>query len=130
MEEFDGEVKHLQSLLEGKAFELPVYMDFEQEIPSYTEFAKRYCTLMQEAGYTNIGVYANALYGFGNDTLDLSQISDNVSTWAANYPDLENENEITHHKWHQYDIWQYSSKGNINGINANVDLNIMYSYLF
>lgn len=31
MEEFDGEVKHLQSLLEGKAFELPVYMDLNRK---------------------------------------------------------------------------------------------------
>ena len=53
-----------------------------------------------------------------------------VKKVLSNITYLENENEITHHKWHQYDIWQYSSKGNINGINANVDLNIMYSYLF
>ena len=49
---------------------------------------------------------------------------DNVSKWVAEYGDKVNDFNRT------YDIWQHTSKGAIDGINGNVDMNVMYNNIF
>ncbi|NLL02839.1 MAG: endolysin, partial [Clostridiales bacterium] len=41
--------------------------------------------------------------------------------WLAQYND-----QVTYKG--KYDIWQYSSKGSVAGINGNVDMNLSYMY--
>lgn len=60
-------------------------------------------------------IYANT-YWF-EEKLDLEQLT-SYDIWLANYSEPKLSVE--------YDIWQYTSKGNIMGILKNVDLNISY----
>lgn len=80
-----------------------------------TKIVKTFCKTIQDAGYTPM-VYANKYWL--NDNLNISDLS-NIDTWLAHYTNK------TDYKY-PYTIWQYSDKGNINGITGNVDLNYGY----
>ncbi|MDD2972470.1 MAG: glycoside hydrolase family 25 protein [Lachnospiraceae bacterium] len=78
-----------------------------------TRVCEAFCQTIESAGYTG-GVYASK--NWYNRNLDASQLERYV-LWLAEYkaaPTYEGE----------YQIWQYSSKGAIDGIEGHVDLNI------
>ncbi|MBQ2938167.1 MAG: hypothetical protein IJE05_04755 [Clostridia bacterium] len=81
-----------------------------------TYLAKLFCQTIQSAGYTPI-IYANV--DWATNKLNMSQLSE-YDTWIASY---RSGNPGYSGK---YSIWQYTSKGTINGILGNVDLNISY----
>ena len=67
------------------------------------------------AGYET-GVYASA--NWLTKKLDMKELS-SYRTWLAEYADIPTYDEYYH-------MWQYTSKGSINGISTNVDLNLCY----
>lgn len=78
-----------------------------------TRVCEAFCETIESAGYTG-GVYASK--NWFNKNIDASKLEKYV-VWLAEYkaaPTYEGE----------YQIWQYSSKGNIDGIEGRVDLNI------
>ncbi len=80
-----------------------------------TAVCKAFCETIQNAGYT-AGVYASK--SWLNNNLDMQQLSP-YSTWLAQYssePTYEGE----------YDMWQYTSAGKIDGIGTLVDYNVSY----
>lgn len=80
-----------------------------------TAVCKAFCETIENAGYT-AGVYASKSWLENN--LDTEQLS-SYSTWLAQYssqPTYEGE----------YDMWQYTSAGKIDGINTLVDYNVSY----
>lgn len=80
-----------------------------------TAVCKAFCETIENAGYT-AGVYASKHWLENN--LDTEQLS-SYSTWLAQYssrPTYEGE----------YDMWQYTSAGKIDGINTLVDYNVSY----
>lgn len=104
-----------------------VYIDMEDASTQklgkdrLTYFAEQFCVQISSLGYKT-GVYANQ-YWF-NTFLNVSQIASyGYSIWCAKYSD--SKPNITSN----YDIWQYSDRGKINGINGNVDMNYMYANL-
>lgn len=80
-----------------------------------TAVCKAFCETIENAGYT-AGVYASKSWLLNN--LDMEQLS-SYSTWLAQYssqPTYEGE----------YDMWQYTSAGKIDGISTLVDYNVSY----
>ena len=80
-----------------------------------TAVCKAFCETIENAGYT-AGVYASKHWLENN--LDTEQLSA-YSTWLAQYssqPTYEGE----------YDMWQYTSAGKIDGISTLVDYNVSY----
>ena len=87
------------------------YLDPEQLTNNFLVFAQR----LEMEGYTP-AVYSNkktAVWKY-----DLARIQD-YDLWYAEYNDLPG----LPYKW---EMWQYSSKGNVPGINGSVDLNICF----
>ena len=73
------------------------------------------CSMIEKAGYYAM-IYANLDYF--NNKLNDSRL-DKYDKWLAEW-----KSNPTYKK--SFGIWQYSSKGQIPGINGNVDLNISY----
>ena len=121
-----SEIKHCKRML-NKISKKPfcVYIDMEDKSTEYlkkqllTNYALEFCKQMTNEGY-KAGVYANENW-FKNYLNPSTIASFGYSIWVAKYSD--NKPQITSN----YDIWQYSSTGKVNGINGNVDMNIMYN---
>lgn len=110
---------------------MKVWCDFEYDTDYYarkqgviftkaarTKIIKAFCKRMKENGY-EVGVYANPDY-INNKFEDLSE----YPLWLAWY--TNNEAKA---KAYNPLIWQHSSKGSVNGIKGNVDLDIYYGKL-
>jgi GH25 family lysozyme M1 (1,4-beta-N-acetylmuramidase) len=125
-ESIQSEIDHTKRML-SKISQKPfcVYIDMEDDSTIklgktlLTDFALEYCKQITQAGY-KAGVYANE--NWFKNYLNCSTIASyGYSIWCAKYS--TNKPNITSN----YDIWQYSSTGRINGINDNVDMNYMYN---
>ena len=109
--------------LSDKTFELPVYIDMEDS--SISDLSKDLLTdicisfnSIIEANNMWAGVYAD-LDWFENH-LNKDIIKSKYTTWIAHYTSGNDK-----HKG-EYDMWQNSSNGILNGINGKVDTNYMY----
>ena len=108
--------------LNGKRLDMPVYYDLEYQPAmsmsnsNYTQMALNFCSTIKKAGYKS-GVYSSAsVYGYLLNRQTL--INNGVSIWNA--------------QWSSYcsvpcDIWQYSEKGQVNGISVSVDMNYIHN---
>ena len=123
-ESIQSEIDHTKRML-SKISQKPfcVYIDMEDDSTIklgktlLTDFALEFCKQITQAGY-KAGVYANE--NWFRNYLNCSTIASyGYSIWCAKYS--EYKPNITSN----YDIWQYSSAGRINGINGNVDMNYM-----
>lgn len=107
-------------LLKGKQLEYPVFMDNEAQPASekagITEATIAFCETMEAAGYY-VGIYGSAYSGF-QDRMDDSKLIA-YTHWVAQYA-----SKCTYSS--KYGIWQYSSKGRVNGISGNVDMDLSY----
>jgi len=109
--------------LKNKTLELPVYFDMEDE--SIQDLGKDKLTSICIAFNTEIektglwaGVYAN-LYWY-NNYLNKEEIKKRYTTWIAHYIDGTDKYKG------EYDMWQNSSTGKINGISSDVDTDYLY----
>lgn len=125
-ESIQSEVDHTKRML-SKISKKPfcVYIDMEDDSTIklgktlLTNFALEFCKQIKNAGYKT-GVYANE--NWFRNYLQVSTIASyGYSIWCAKYSDSKPNISSN------YDIWQYSSTGRINGINGNVDMNYMYN---
>lgn len=109
--------------LKGKSLELPVYLDMEDNSIAkcgkerLTNICIDFNSIIEQNGFW-AGVYANE--NWFNNNLNKEEIKKRYTTWIASY-----KSGTDCYKG-QYDMWQNSSKGQINGINGNVDTNYMY----
>lgn len=111
-----SEAEHALRLLEGHKPDYPVFYDLEDELvdkENLDKLASVFCNKLEEAGY-QAGVYAN-LYWWTHYLTD-EEVYSQWDRWVAQY------NEVCDYKGN-YGIWQYTSKGNVDGIEGNVDLN-------
>ncbi len=81
----------------------------------YTENIKTFCAAIEEAGYRPM-VYSNTKWFVSR--IDLSQIKDR-DIWYAYY-------RTNVYFPYDFQIWQYSCTGRVNGIRGDVDLNISF----
>ena len=112
-------VKHLT----GKTLDLPVFIDMEDKsiVNTGKENLSSICiefnNIISVAGFEP-GIYANK--NWFDNYLD-RDLKSKYTCWIAHYTSSEKVNYEG-----LYKIWQYSSTGLIDGINGNVDLDIMY----
>lgn len=112
------------SLAKGYNLTYPIFIDTEAsggradkiDVATRTAVVNAFCQTVQSAGYKP-GIYASKSWYESN--LNMGAIG-SYKIWLAQYASAPTYNG-------KYDMWQYSSKGKINGISGNVDLN--YSYL-
>lgn len=119
------EAKRVIEWLQGRDLDLPVYYDMEnanmQKLGKnqLTEIAIAFCHEIEKAGYW-AGIYAN-LYWYSN-LLDTEKLRKMFTLWIAYVDNTYNQNKYDG----LYDMFQYSWKGQVNGIIASVDMNVMY----
>ena len=123
-ESIQSEIDHTKRML-SKISQKPfcVYIDMEDDSTiklgktMLTNFALEFCKQIKNAGY-KAGVYANE--NWFKNYLQVSTIASyGYSIWCAKYSPYKPN--ITSN----YDIWQYSSTGHIDGISGVVDMNYM-----
>lgn len=119
-----AEVKNCLSFIKGKKFDLPIFYDLEDanttgkaNKKTITEMAKVFCEEIIKAGY-QAGVYAN-LNWFTNK-INVKEL-EKYNIWLAQWGVDKHTADF------KVDIWQYTSKGKIKGINGNVDLDVSYT---
>lgn len=109
--------------IKGKELELPIYFDIEDSSISslgketLTNLCIEHNNIIENAGLW-AGVYANK--NWYENYLNKEEIKKRYTTWIATYRD-----GIDLYKG-EYDIWQNSSSGRIDGILGKVDTNYMY----
>nr|DAY73495.1 MAG TPA: hypothetical protein [Caudoviricetes sp.] len=125
-----SEIAHIKRLLEGKTINAPVYIDVENtrgldwrtiSNADMLSIMQEFNTQLNALSY-KMGIYSSRS-AFWNEKMS-DPWYDNVSKWVAEYGDKVNDFNRT------YDIWQHTSKGAIDGINGNVDMNVMYNNVF
>ena len=118
--------RQVAEYLKSKTLELPVFLDMEdKEIKvegknKLTEITIAFNTEIENNGF-RAGVYANR--DWFDNYLNKEELKTRYATWIATYCAGTNKYEG------EYDMWQNSSKGKINGIFGYVDTNYMYTDL-
>lgn len=120
-----ADAERFERIIRSVKLLFPVYIDFEapdaMNKAGNTEAVKAFIDYMTMKGYL-CGVYASDISGF-RDKLHLSELWDKQK-WVARYG-----SEPKYCK--PYQMWQASSKGNIDGINGHVDIdycNVDYAH--
>lgn len=113
------------SMVREYDIKLPIYIDTEGaggngradglDKDMRTKVCDAFCRTAKNAGY-NAGVYASRSWLYNN--LDTS-VLDKYEIWDAEWVSVP---QYTGY----YTMWQYSSKGSVDGIVGNVDLDIYY----
>ncbi|MBD5504946.1 MAG: hypothetical protein HDR09_14755 [Lachnospiraceae bacterium] len=113
------------SLIEDYDVDYPVFLDSESaggrgradalEAEERTKIHKAFLETIASAGYET-GIYASR--NWLNDELDMTEVSE-YRTWLAEYADIPVYDKYYH-------MWQYTSKGSVDGIDTRVDLNLCY----
>ena len=121
VEKAKAEAAHCKRLIEGLEFDFPVFYDLEDDETTgkcsnatILKIAKAFVDGMKPK---TTGIYANK-YWRENKLTD--KWYDTVPFWLAHYATK------TTYKGH-YDIWQYSDKGKVDGIEGNCDMNNCYT---
>ena len=122
------EAKRVIEWLNGRDLDLPVYYDMEdarmQKLGKYvlTEIATAFCREIEQAGYW-AGIYANL--NWYNNYIDYEKLRKMFTLWIA---DVDNTTNQTKYEG-RFDMFQYSWLGKVDGIIANVDMDVMYRNL-
>lgn len=111
------------SLAKGYKLTYPIFIDTESsggradkiDVATRTAVVNAFCQTVQSAGY-QAGIYASK--SWFETKLSMGSIG-NYRIWLAQYAAAPTYSG-------RYDMWQYSSKGTISGINGKVDLNLSY----
>lgn len=112
------------NLIKGHKISYPVFIDVESsggradkiDKNTRTAVVNAFCKTIQNGGYT-AGIYANKTWF--ESKMNTASLS-GYKIWLAQYAAAPT------YKATRYDMWQYTSKGKINGISGNVDMNISY----
>ncbi len=114
------------SLVREYAPDLPIYIDTEGaggngradgiDKETRTKVCEAFCRTVVSAGY-DAGVYASRNWFYHN--LETSRL-DAFETWLAEYRSSPLYTGYYH-------MWQYTSRGSVDGISGNVDLDIRYA---
>lgn len=106
--------------IENKSFELPVFLDLEDNTiedigkENLTLHATQFCKIIENIGY-KAGVYANK--DWFTRLIDVNKLI-TYKIWLAEWNEKEN-----HTANFKVDLWQYTSDARVNGINGRVDMN-------
>ena len=116
-----NEAKKVLNAIDGKKFEYPIYYDIEKrEILDkgktfVSGIAKNFCSILEKKK-KYCGIYASKSF---LENYFTSEVLKKYTIWVAQY-----NSECTYKG--SYGIWQKSSKGKVDGISGNVDLDVSY----
>lgn len=105
--------------LNGRKLDLPVYYDLEEPWQisfgraTLTTIAEKFCDTIKKHGYRT-GVYACA--SWFSSYLNYTTLRNKYSIWLAQWGSSYS---------FACDIWQYTEDGSVNGVNGNVDMNVI-----
>ena len=122
--EAESEADHVLRLIKGYNLAYPVYYDLEDNSQvslgnaTIQKFAETFCNKISNAGY-QVGVYANL--NWWNNYLTGS-VYNNWHRWVAQYNYQCDYNG-------NYDMWQCTSKAQVDGISTDVDVSFYYGNL-
>lgn len=123
----EQEAESVLKVLNKRQLNFPVFYDLEwkeQRVLSkqtIEKIAKAFLSKIAKAGYM-VGIYCNADWYQNVLTTDLKK----YDCWVARYPSSDNGG-IQERLRPDFGIgWQYSSKGHVDGVNGNVDMNVFY----
>lgn len=117
-----GEAEYVLSLVDGYDLDLPIFLDFEDEVlmnlstSTQQAVVKAFCDTIFEAGYQP-GLYT--YYWLLNSAFTGSYYK-SIATWVA-----EIKSGYTSYSGGLW-LWQYSWTGSFSGISGDVDCNKMY----
>ena len=119
------EASMVLNLVKNYYITYPIFIDTEGaggngradnlSVEKRTAVCKAFCDTIENGGF-EAGVYASK--NWYNNRLDIEKIED-YRIWLAEYRAIP-----TYEGY--YDMWQYTSKGSVDGIEGNVDLNVSY----
>lgn len=119
------EASMVLALCKGQKLALPIFIDTEGaggtgradglDVEMRTVVCEAFCRTIENSGF-NAGVYASKNWYENN--LETERLED-YTIWLAQY-----SREATYEG--EYDLWQYTSAGTVDGINTRVDLNMCY----
>ena len=112
------------NLVSGYGLEYPIFLDVEAsngrgdaiDAATRTAVCKAFCATIQNSGY-RAGVYANTTWF--TTKINAGSLT-GYKIWLAQYASAPTYTAT------KYDMWQYTSKGNVSGISGSVDMNISY----
>lgn len=112
------------SLVSGYGLNYPIFLDVESSggrgdgvsKETRTAVCNAFCQTIQNSGYS-AGVYANKTWF--TEKINASSLT-GYKIWLAQYAVSPTYTAT------RYDMWQYSSKGQVSGISGYVDMNISY----
>lgn len=124
--EAEEEANYVLEHIKGYDITYPVVFDWERvgdsnsrtyglDTDTLCRAANKFCSMIEAAGYKPM-VYFNSYCGYLK--YDLSRI-DQYDFWYARYND-------TPDFYYDFDIWQYSDSGTVDGIAGRVDLDISF----
>ena len=118
------EASAVMEMCEGYDLTLPIYLDVEGsnggrgdqiDVETRTLVCEAFCKTLENAGVQG-GVYACRYWL--NTNIDASRL-DRFNIWLAEY-------RSTPLYGGYYSMWQYTSRGRVDGIEGNVDFDILY----
>ena len=118
-EQAEQEARVCINVISGKTFEIPIYYDMEENdqisLGKYTmtAMACRFIDTVQAAGYRG-GMYSSP--SWFSTVLDYDLLRSKYSIWLAHWASSHSR---------ACDIWQYGENGSIDGVNGDVDVNII-----
>ena len=118
------EAKYCLECIRGKSFELPVFIDMEEQScasagkRSCTDAAKGFIETMEKAGYRS-GIYTNP--NWLENYLYKSELVGKVNIWLAQWGSSKPYCDCM--------MWQYGvgTSGSIDGIHGEIDLDYLYN---
>ncbi len=108
--------------LDGETLELPISFDWEEwsnfnsynlSLTDLNNMALKFINVVEEAGYEGMN------YGSANYLRNMWYTKDDYKTWLAHYTSSTNYE-------YDYYMWQLTQFGKIDGINGDVDINVLY----
>ena len=119
VEKARSEAQHVIRLVQGKNLTYPIYYDMEDnsvmnkiDTKTAEQIAQTFLSTLEANGYKNVAVYSSkSLF----ETKLTADIFNRYPRWVAHYND-------TCGYQGSYHMWQYTNKGQIDGITGNVDL--------
>lgn len=119
------EAKFVLNWIEGYELDYPIFFDWEDveadartdgmDMLTLTGCVDAFCSTIEEAGY-RAGVYFNQRFGY--QELNLLSLR-KYMFWLAEYNPAPTFT-------YDFEIWQYSSDGRVDGISGPVDLNMSF----
>lgn len=126
----EKDAKDLLKILNNRPLPWGIWLDLESANiraigkNNITKLVDIEADIFRKAGY-KVGIYSNKDWYF--NVLDSDYLKQYYSFWIARYPKNDDGFKIEALSPKSYaDVWQYSSKGKVPGIQGNVDLDVAY----